>query len=158
MGEDHRKSFLEQMPGILTGIAAVIASVGGILAYYHFTPSPSPSSTASPSQQFVCGTQLPGVTLFGIWRWSGTVQDATESGIWTFKSDCTYKNIVKSGIIANDEGSFLVSSSASAIPSITITNKLSGKTHIYLITNISENSFHASSLDYIVNLDFIRAS
>jgi hypothetical protein len=167
MGDDNKKSFWTSLPGILTGIAAVIAAVGGILAtYYHITPSsppspPSSSSSLTPSsssQQFVCGTQLPGVTLFGIWRWSGTVQDATESGIWTFKNDCTYTNVVKSGIIANDEGSFLVSSSSSAAPSITITNKHSGKTHTYLITNISENSFHGSSLDYSVNLDFIRAS
>jgi hypothetical protein len=163
MGDDNKKSFWTSLPGILTGIAAVVAAVGGILAtYYHITPSPSPSSSSTPTssspQQFVCGTQLPGVTLFGIWRWSGTVQDATESGIWTFKNDCTYTNVVKSGIIANDEGSFLVSSSSSATPSITITNKHSGKTHTYLITSISENSFHASTLDYSVNLDFIRAS
>lgn len=173
MGDDDKKSFWTSLPGVLTGIAAVIVAVGGILAAYNHTITPSsptspssssttpPSSTTSPSptsQQFVCGTQLPGVTLFGIWRWSGTVQDATESGIWTFKNDCTYTNVVKSGIIANDEGSFLVSSSSSATPSITIINKHSGKTHTYLITSISENSFHASSLDYSVNLDFIRAS
>ena len=169
MGDDNKKSFWTSLPGILTGVAAVIVAVGGILAAYNHTTAPSsptspsssstpPSSTISSSQQFVCGTQLPGVTLFGIWRWSGTVQDTTESGIWTFKNDCTYTNVVKSGIIANDEGSFLVSSSSSATPSITITNKHSGKTHTYLITSISENSFHASSLDYSVNLDFIRAS
>jgi hypothetical protein len=164
MGDDNKKSFWTSLPGILTGIAAVVAAVGGILAtYYHIAPSSSPSSsstpTSSPPEQFVCGTQLPGVTLFGIWRWSGTVQDATESGIWTFKNDCTYTNVVKSGIIANDEGSFLVSRSSSvATPSITITNKHSGKTHTYLITSISENSFHASTPDYSVNLDFIRAS
>jgi hypothetical protein len=171
MGDDNKKSFWTSLPGVLTGVAAVIVAVGGILAAYNHTtapssptspssstPPPSTISSSPPSQQFVCGTQLPGVTLFGIWRWSGTVQNTTESGIWTFKNDCTYTNVVKSGMVANDEGSFLVSSSSSATPSITITNKHSGKTHTYLITSISENSFHASTPDYSVNLDFIRAS
>ena|SRR5690349_5358474 len=174
MGDDNKKSFWTSLPGILTGVAAVIVAVGGILAAYNHTTTPSsptssPSSTSTtpppstissspPSQQSVCGTQLPGVILFGIWRWSGNVNGTTESGIWTFKNDCTYTNVVKSGMVANDEGSFLVSSSSSAAPSITMTNKHSGKTHTYLIASISENSFHASSLDYSVNLDFIRAS
>ena len=153
MGEDHRKSFLEQMPGILTGIAAVIASVGGILAYYHFTPSPSPSSTASPSQQFVCGTQLPGVTLFGIWRWSGTVQDATESGIWTFKSDCTYTNIVN-GIENEDKGTFTIANNPDEIRFFS----KSGNEHTYSISKVFENSFHLSDLKETVSLDLVRQS
>ena len=79
MGDDTKKSFWTSLPGILTGIAAVIVAVGGILAAYnHVIPSspsssPSASSPLSSSQQVVCGTQLPGVALFGTWRWAGTV-------------------------------------------------------------------------------------
>jgi hypothetical protein len=168
MGDDTKKSFWTSLPGILTGIAAVIVAIGGILAaYYHVVPSSSPSSSppppspsnpsslSSPSQQVVCGTQLPGVMLFGSWRWSGTVNSSPESGVFKFKSDCTY--ISKSGITTNAEGSFLVSGSPSGSPSITFTNKLTGKTYTYDITSISENSFHASNDDFTINLDFIRA-
>ena len=49
MGDDNKKSFWTSMPGILTGVAAVIVAVGGKLAAYHVTPSPPPSSPASPS-------------------------------------------------------------------------------------------------------------
>jgi hypothetical protein len=168
MGDDNKKSFWTSLPGILTGIAAVIVAIGGILAVYnHTTPSPptptspSPSSTTSSSpsslqQQSVCGTQLPGVTLFGSWRWSGIVHDAPESGIFTLKNDCTYTDVPKSGFTTNDEGNFLVSYSPDS--SITLTNKDSGQKHTYMISKISENSFHASSPDYTVNLDFFRAS
>ncbi|MFZ0514391.1 MAG: hypothetical protein WAM14_22495 [Candidatus Nitrosopolaris sp.] len=168
LGDDNKKSFWTSLPGILTGVAAVIVAVGGILAAYnHVAPPSSPPSSASnppsssplaSSSQVVCGTQLPGVILFGAWRWSGTVNGSPESGVFTFKSDCTYENVAKSGITTNDEGSFLVNSSPYSSHSITFTNKITGKTHTYDISNISENSFHASNDDYTVNLDFIRAS
>jgi len=122
------------------------------------TPSSSNPRSSPSSPQVVCGTQLPGVILFGPWRWSGTVNGSPESGVFTFKNDCTYENVAKSGITTNDEGSFLVSSSPSGSHSITFTNKITGKTHTYDISSISENSFHASNDDYTVNLDFIRAS
>jgi hypothetical protein len=168
MGDENKKSFWTSLPGILTGVAAVIVAVGGILAAYnHVAPPSSPPSSSLPrspsnpppsSPQVVCGIQLPGVTLFGTWRWAGTVNGSPESGIFTFMSDCTYTNVAKSGITTNDEGSFLVSSSPSGSHSITFTNKIAGKTHTYDITSISENSFHASNDDYTINLDFIRAS
>ncbi len=116
---------------------------------------PSASSTSSTQQQNACGSQLPGVTLFGNWRWSGTVHDASESGVFTFKNDCTYSDVPKSGFTTNDEGHFVVDSSPA---SITLTNKASGEKHVYLITNISDNAFHASNPDLTVNLDFFRAS
>jgi len=155
MGDENKKSFWTSLPGILTGVAAVIVAVGGILAAYNHIAPPSssnpPLSTTSP--QVVCGTQLPGVTLFGAWRWSGTVNGTPESGVFTFKNDCTYENVPKSGITTNDEGSFLVSSSTSGSHSITFTNKITGEAHTYDISSISENSFHASNEDYTVNLD-----
>jgi hypothetical protein len=101
MGDENKKSFWTSLPGILTGVAAVIAAVGGILAAYnHVAPPPSPptsppspsnplSSPSPSSPQVVCGTQLPGVILFGDWRWSGTVNGSPESGVFTFKNDCT---------------------------------------------------------------------
>jgi hypothetical protein len=177
MGDDNKKSFWTSLPGILTGVAAVIAAVTGIVvAYNHGTPSPpstspssttppptsssstispQPSSSSSTQQQSSCGAQLPGVPLFGSWRWSGTVHDVLESGVFTFKTDCTYSDVPKSGFTTNDEGQFLVNSSPA---SITLTNKASGEKHTYLISNISENSFHASNPDLTVNLDFFRAS
>jgi hypothetical protein len=153
-------------------LAAIIAAIGTVtVAIITTIAAPilfSPKSTLNKSSSNllspnidngpVCGAQLRGIALFGYWSWSGTVEDTRESGTWRFKDDCTYTNDVKSGMIANDEGSFLVNSSSSATPSITITNKHSGKTHTYLITSISENSFHASTPDYSVNLDFTRAS
>lgn len=40
------KSFLETVPGILTGIAAIITAVGGVLAiYYNVHPHSSPTSS-----------------------------------------------------------------------------------------------------------------
>ena len=106
----------------------------------------------SSSQQSVCDTQLSGVVLFGSWRWSGTVHDASESEVIIFKSDCTYTDIPNLG--STSEGSFLVS--GSHLVSITLTNKVSEEKNTYLISNVSENSFHASNHDYTVNLDFIR--
>ena len=174
MGDDNKKSFWTSMPGILTGVAAVIVAVGGVLAtYYHVTPPPSPpspppsqssasstqpSTPPSSSQQVACGTQLPGVTLFGIWRWSGTNHDVTQSGVFTFNNDCTYAETI-SGYTTNNEGYYVVSSSSSsAAPSITLTGKGSGEKNTYLINNISKNFFHMSSPDNTVNLDFVKAS
>lgn len=169
MGDDNKKPFWTSLPGILTGIATVIVAVGGILAAYnHITPSPptstspsppppaspAPSSSSSSPQQFACGAQLPGVMLFGSWRWSGTVGGTQASGVFTFKNDCTYSDHPTLGFITNDEGTYLVSSSPD--PSMTLTNKSSGQKHTYMISKISENSFHASSPDYTVNLDFFK--
>jgi hypothetical protein len=166
--DDNKKSFWTSLPGILTGIAAVIGAITGILVAYnasHFPASPSPtpplppppssSSSSSPTQQFKCGTQLPGVALFGSWRWSGAVHDATESGVITFKSDCTYTAVLKSGSTTTSEGRFNVSGSTPA--SITLTNNVSREKNTYLITNILENSFQAHNPDLTVNLDFNRA-
>src|SRR5690349_12693670 len=104
MGDDNKKPFWTSLPGILTGIAAVIVAVGGILtAYNHISPSPSPASSPSlSSQQVVCGTQLPGITLFGTWNWFGSNHGVDQSGIFTFKSDCTYTDKAKSGFMTND--------------------------------------------------------
>jgi len=173
MGDDNKKSFWTSLPGILTGVAAVIVAVGGILAAYNHTTTsaptstssssatsptpPSPAPSSSPPQQIGCGTHPPGVSLFGSWRWSGTVDGTSESGSFTFSNDCTYTaKVTTSGSTPNDEGNFLVSSSPDA--SITLTNKNSGQKHTYLINNISKNSFHANNIDYTVNLDFFRAS
>ena len=72
--------------------------------------SPAPLSPSSSStQQFVCGTQLPGVALFGSWRWFGVVSEASDSGVITFKSDCTYTIVLTSGSTTTSEGRFNVS-------------------------------------------------
>jgi hypothetical protein len=105
-GDDNKKPFWTSLPGILTGIAAVIVAVGGIFtAYNHISPSPPPASSPSPtSQQVVCGTQLLGITLFVTWNWFGSNHGVDQSGIFTFKSDCTYTDRAKSGFMTNDEG------------------------------------------------------
>ena len=179
MGDDNKKSFWTSLPGILTGVAAVIVAVGGIIAAYdHVAPSPPPStvpssssttspttspqpsspasSSSSPVQQIGCGTHPPRVVLFGNWRWYGTVDGAKESGSFTFNNDCTYvAKVTTSESTTNNEGKFLVSSSPDA--SITLTSKNSGQKHTYIISKPSENAFHASSPDDTVNLDFFRA-
>jgi hypothetical protein len=162
MGEDNKKSFWTSIPGILTGIAAIIVAIGGIITALHIgstqspTPVISPTSTPVSIQSHVaCGTQLPGISnLFGSWTWVGTNSGVTQSGLFTFKNDCTYKDIAKSGFTANDEGHFTISDSPTTIK---LQNKL-GKEHTYLITKINENSFHLSDLDNIINLDFIKTS
>lgn len=143
---------------IIIPIVAVIGIVGIILAFTIFSspPSPLPSSPSSSSPLQQCGKQLPGVILFGSWRWSGTVYGTQASGIFTFKDDCTYTDDPTSGLRTNDEGNFVVNSSPDA--SITLTNKVSGGKHTYSVTKISENSFHASNSENTVNLDFFRAS
>src|SRR5215469_16263074 len=163
MGDDNKKSFWTSLPGILTGVAAVVAAVGGILAAYnHVTPSPppaspsslsttppptSPSPTASPqpsssssssTQQFACGTQLPGVTLFGNWEWTKTGH--LQSGLLSFNHDCTYTDVPLKGFTGESEGIYRVTSSP---PSISFNNTSSGVTTRFFITNSSENSFHA---------------
>ena len=174
MGEENKKSFWTSLPGILTGVAAIIAAVTGIVVAYHpttppppppssssselptSTPSSQPSSISSSQQHLTCGEQLPEVILIGSsWRWSGNVHDTSQSGVLTFKSNCTYVNVPKSVSTTPDEGKYLVNSTPS---SITFTNNASGEKHTYLISGISENSFHASSPDLTINLDFFRAS
>jgi len=159
MGEDSKKSFWTSVPGILTGIAAIIVAVGGIITALHVaSPSPetSPSPVPTPSlpSQPVCGVQLPEVNLFGSWNWFGNNNGITQSGLLTFKSDCTYTNVAKSGFTGNDEGVFIIDKPHSAIK---LQNKV-GKEHTYLISKASENSFHLADLDNKVSLDFAKAS
>ena len=184
MGDENKKSFWTSLPGILTGVAAVIVAITGIVAAYnHSTPPPAPTAPSPPSslpntapptpsspttssqqssstpssaqQQSACGAQIPGLTLYGNWRWSGTVHDASQSGVITFKNNCTFTDVPISGFTGKGEGQFLVDSSPA---SITFTNKDSGEKHTYLISHISENAFHASNPDLTVNLDYFRAS
>jgi len=161
MGEDSKKSFWTSVPGILTGIAAIIVAVGGIITALHVvptspepTPSPSPIPTTSSTSQPVCGAQLPGVNLSGDWNWVGTNNGITQSGLFTFNSGCTYTNTAKSGFTGKDEGVFIIGSSPATIK---LQNKV-GKEHTYLISRVSENSFHLADLDNKVSLDFVRAS
>lgn len=159
MGEHDKKSFWTSIPGILTGIAAIIVAIGSILTVLHIgsTPLP-PTSVSSPSpiqSQTVCGLQLPGINnLFGSWTWIGTNSGVTQSGLFTFKNDCTYTNVAKSGFTLNDEGLFTISGSPTTIK----LQSKSGNEHTYLINKIYENSFHLYSLDNNINLDFARAS
>ena len=168
MGDDNKKSFWTSLPGILTGVAAVIVAVGGILAAYNniapsqnSSPNPQPTTLPTPTippsslQQPVCGTQLEGVPIFGPWRWTGSTGGNPQSGLFTFNENCTFTNTATSGYKINDEGTFLVSSSPD---SIILTNKASGKETKLLVSGISENSFHASTPDNYVNLDFIKPS
>jgi hypothetical protein len=177
VGEDHRKSFWTSMPGILTGIAAIIVAIGGILTALHFGPPPTPSSpaipvtstspTASvpltqstsppPSNQIpdACGTKLLGINIFGKWKWLGTNNGATQSGITTFKNDCTYTNAATAGLTVNSNGHFNISSTP--ITTIKLQNNF-GKEQVYLVNKIHEDSFHVYDLNNIVNLDFIRTS
>jgi hypothetical protein len=153
------------MPGILTGIAAVIVALGGVFAALNIDFGPQPQNTTeqktqslatvSTSSQSVCGTQLPDLNLFGSWRWIGTANDIRQSGLFVFSNDCTYSNNADSDSKVTDEGHFIVSSSP---PSIKFQNKDSGKEHTYLITNISEKSFRLSDLDNSISLGFIRES
>jgi hypothetical protein len=162
MAKSNGKSFWTSLPGILTGIAAVIAAVTGILvANFNPTqptePNPQPpEGITTPRSQFDCGGQLEELSLIGHWRWFGSYQAKSLSGLFTFKSDCTFTDIPTSGFSGKDEGTFFVSSSPK--PSITLTNKDTGSVIRLLITNLSENSFHAASLDQVTQLDFTRAS
>jgi len=163
MGEDNKKSFWTSMPGILTGIAAIIVAVGGIITALYVapssheptpSPSPSPMPTPSPTSQPVCGAQLPVVDLSGSWNWIGTNNGIAQSGLFTFKSGCTYSNTAKSGFTGTDEGVFIIGDSPATVK---LQNKV-GKEHTYLISRVSENSFHLADLDNKVSLDFVRAS
>ena len=50
MGDENKKSFWTSLPGILTGVAAVIVAVTGILAAYnHVAPPSSPPSHGAAS-------------------------------------------------------------------------------------------------------------
>jgi len=171
VGEDHRKSFWTSMPGILTGVAAVIVAIGGILATLHIgsppsspaTSIPSPNTTSTPAIQKTssnqipdaCGTNHLGINIFGKWKWVGTNTGATQSGITTFNSNCTYTNVATAGLTVNSNGHFNISSTPTT--TIKLQNNF-GKVQVYLVDKILENSFHAYDLNNIVNLDFIRTS
>jgi hypothetical protein len=129
----------------LLSIFGAAGVVGIIIAVFIFAPAP----------QFVCGTQLTGLTLFGSWRWAGTFQGNPQTGLFTFNNNCTYTDIAKAGSTISDEANFFVSDSPA---SINFTNKDSGQENHFLITNISENSFHASSRDNTTTLEFTKAS
>jgi hypothetical protein len=92
MRED-KKSFWTSIPGILTGLAAVIVAIGGIQGALRIIPvpeapptSPITTSSSSPtsatstpfSSEAVYGTQLSGVDLFGSWNWIGTNNGVTQ--------------------------------------------------------------------------------
>jgi len=171
VGEDHRKSFWTSMPGILTGIAAIIVALGGILATMHFgsppTPPPPTTSPSAPSTPVIstsstdnqlpdaCGTKLLGINIFGKWKWLGTSNGATQSGITTFKNDCTYTTVATAGLTVNSNGHFNISN----IPTTTIKlHNNFGKDQAFLVNKIQEDSFHVYDLNNIVNIDFIRTS
>jgi hypothetical protein len=170
-GEDDKKSFWTSMPGILTGVAAVIVAIGGILATLHigYPPSSSPAThntppntTSIPAIQKTstnplpeaCGTNLLGINIFGKWKWLGTNNGATQSGITTFKNDCTYTNVATAGLTVNSNGHFNISSTPTTIK---LHNNF-GKDQAYLVDKILENSFHAYDLNNVINLDFMRMS
>ena len=179
MDEDHRKSFWTSMPGILTGVAAVIVAIGGIIATLHIgsPPPPPPSSTTpavtsppshpssvAPTTQTIsssnqipdaCGTKQMGINIFGKWKWIGTNTGATQSGITTFKNDCTYTNVATAGLTVNTNGKFNISSSPTT--TINMKNNL-GKEQNYVVNKIHNDSFHMNDLNNIINFDFIRTS
>jgi hypothetical protein len=172
MRENDTKWSWKYLAGILGGIAAVIAAIGGILLNLHIgSPPPSPATpltsptssipvTQTPSQSpdqlpNACGSKLLGISIFGKWKWVGTNNGATQSGITTFKSDCTYTNVATAGLTVNTNGHFNISSSPTA--TIKLQNNL-GKEQNYLVNKIHEDSFHMNDLNNIVNLDFIRTS
>ena len=159
MGEDSKKSFWTSVPGILTGIAAIIVAIGGIYAANESiptppAPSPVSSPTPSPQTEAVCGAQLPEVNLSGDWNWVGTNNGITQSGLLTFKSGCTYTNTAKSGFTGNDQGVFIIGELS--CHSQTSKQSREKSTHT-LISRVSENSFHLADLDNKVSLDFVRA-
>jgi hypothetical protein len=131
MGEDNKKSFWTSLPGILSGIAAVITAVGTIIALH-------PSFIFTSPAQAQCGAQIPGVALFGSWRWEGINQGVHQRGLLSFYDDCAYTNVPEMGFKDNQYGHFLVTASP---PSITFTYR---EPQQFLITNISENSFHGN--------------
>ena len=167
MGEDSKKSFWTSMPGILTGIAAVLVAVGGIFTALNIDLGPQSTSPSqpeptvnqnpesmeksSPSSQSVCGTQLPSLNLFGIWKWFGNSDGSSLSGVLSFKSDCTYTNIVN-GIESEDKGTFTITSNPDEIRFFSN----SGNEHTYSISKVFENSFHLSDLKETVSLDLVR--
>ena len=159
------------MPGILTGVAAVIVAIGGIIATLHIgsppsspaTPIPSPNTTSNPAIQKTstnqlpetCGTNILGINIFGKWKWIGTNTGATQSGITTFKNDCTYTNVATAGLTVNTNGKFNITSSPTT--TINMKNNL-GKQQNYLVNKIHNDSFHMNDLNNIINFDFIRTS
>jgi hypothetical protein len=177
MGEDSKKSFWTSMPGILTGIAAIIVAIGGILTALHFGPPTTPSlpvtsispTTSSPLTQSTspltpsssnqipdaCGSKILGINIFGKWKWLGTNNGATQSGITTFKNDCTYTNVATAGLTVNSNGHFNISNSPTT--AIKLQNNF-GKVQVYLVNKIHEDSFHVYDLNNVINLDFIRTS
>ena len=159
------------MPGILTGVAAVIVAIGGIIATLHIgsppsspaTPIPSPNTTSTPAIQKTsstnqlpeaCGTKLLGINIVGKWKWIGTNTGATQSGITTFKNDCTYTNVATAGLTVNTNGKFNITNSPTT--TINMKNNL-GKEQNYLVNKIQNDSFHMNDLN-IINFDFIRTS
>jgi hypothetical protein len=142
---------------VIIGIIVSFALVSFNSGSYQLNPSISSPSTSAPTSEdkIVCGKDLQGITLFGSWRWSGSSSGTPQQGLFTFESDCTFTNKPISGISTGpDSGSFLVSDNP---PSITLKNEVSGRETQLSITEISENPFHASSLDNAVNLDFVKA-
>ena len=157
------------MPGILTGIAAVIVAIGGIIGAQHIVPTHTTTTTSQPetavdqnqesiakssnSSQPICGTQLPGLNLFGGWKWFGNSDGSSISGVLSFKNDCTYANDVN-GIDSEDIGTFVITSEPNEIRFFA----KSGNDHTYLISKVFENSFHLSDLKETVSLDLVRQS
>jgi hypothetical protein len=136
---------------ILIGVPVGFVIAVLILSIAFYNPGPIPKHTES--SQFNCGAQLDEFSLIGPWRWSGYNSGKFLSGLFTFKSDCTYMDTPRTGFSDKDEGTFFLSSSPLTI---TLTNKVTGSQIPYLITNPSNNSFHAASLDQGTQLDFNR--
>lgn len=134
---------------LLLSIFGSAGIAGIIIAVFFFANNNTPNPP-----QGICGTQLPGVTLFGSWRWAGTFHGTPQTGLFTFNNNCTYSDIARAGATTfpTDKGNFFVSVSPA---SINFTNN-SGSKHQFLITNISENSFHASSPANSAKLDFTK--
>jgi hypothetical protein len=102
-----------------------------------------------------CGTQVLGISIFGKWKWVGTNDGATQSGITTFNKDCTYTNVATAGFTVNSNGHFNISSTPTT--AIKLLNNF-GKEQVYLVNKIHEDSFHLHDLNNIIHLDFIRMS
>lgn len=173
MGEDNKKSFWSSMPGILTGIASVIGVIITLITTLHLVPVSTNTNTnvtsqssslpqakqniSSPSNQIpnTCGTKLLGINILGKWNWGGTNNGKTQSGIITFKSDCTYTNIDTSGSSENTNGHFSISGPSPII--IKLHNNFN-KGQSYLVNKIYNDYYHLYDLNNNVNLNLFRSS
>jgi hypothetical protein len=155
-----RHSFWTSMPGILTGIAAVIGSITAAIVVFQtqgnektVTPTPDVQNTPTPDVQ---NTPTPDVqnswSLIGTWKVSGTSQGQSVSASVTFNPDSSYNTIGYVGALyVPDTGSYVFDSLRGTL---TLNSYTYGRQYFYNVRNIQENSFHVSAIG--LDLEYSR--